>query len=79
MTVSACNRPPERLAVQYPPVEDLTCPPEPAAPGRDADEAAGLRFDAAALVAGRACRDALGRVCRWHAERGAKIMCDKGD
>jgi hypothetical protein len=29
-----------------------------------------LRFDAAALLAGRACRDALGRVCRWHGERG---------
>jgi len=29
-----------------------------------------LRFDAAALIAGRACRDALGRLCRWHVARG---------
>jgi hypothetical protein len=57
-------------ALQHPPVEDLACPAEPAAPPAEADENAMLRFDAAALLAGRACRDALGRVCRWHVERG---------
>jgi len=36
---------------------------------------AGLRFDLAALLAGRACRDALARVCGWHVERGAAVTC----
>ncbi|HWL47766.1 MAG TPA: hypothetical protein VNQ31_08625 [Sphingomonadaceae bacterium] len=76
MTASACSRPPAPPALQHPPVEDLTCPAEPAAPPPGADETAALRFDAAGLLAGRACRDALARVCRWHAERGlAGVAC----
>ena len=70
MTASACNRPPAPPAVQHPPAIDLACPAEPPAPGPDATGIEALHFDAAALLAGRACRDALGRVCRWHVERG---------
>lgn len=48
-------------------------------PGGDIDwpafDAAGLAFDAQALVAGRSCRDALARVCAWHVARGAKAAC----
>jgi hypothetical protein len=30
------------------------------------------------LIAGRDCRDSLGRVCRWQVERGDKeVDCDK--
>ncbi|HEX7821062.1 MAG TPA: hypothetical protein VF463_10635 [Sphingobium sp.] len=36
---------------------------------------AGLDFDIAALAAGRSCRDALARACRWHADRGMKVAC----
>ena len=50
----------------------------------DASEAAGLarpnddQFNNQALIAGRDCRDALGRVCHWHVERGDKeVDCDK--
>jgi hypothetical protein len=76
MIVSACSRAPAPLALQHPPVEDLACPAEPAAPGAEASEIDMLRFDAAALLAGRACRDALGRLCRWHVERGLTgIVC----
>jgi hypothetical protein len=33
-------------------------------------------FNDAVLLAGRACRDALARVCRWHAERGDRdVRC----
>ncbi len=38
-------------------------------------DAAALAFDRAALVAGRSCRDALGRVCAWHQARGLKLSC----
>jgi hypothetical protein len=48
-------------------------------PGGDIDwpafDAAGLDFDRAALLAGRACRDALARACRWHRDRGAEVSC----
>lgn len=68
MSASACNRPRERIVVQHPPAEDLICPAEPAVPvGEGADY---LAFDRDVLLAGRGCRDALARVCRWHVERG---------
>lgn len=35
----------------------------------------GLMFDVAVRAAGAACRDALARVCRWHKERGAELVC----
>jgi hypothetical protein len=38
------------------------------------DQAA-LAFDRNALLAGRSCRDALARVCRWHRQRGAELTC----
>jgi hypothetical protein len=30
-------------------------------------------FNDAVLLAGRGCRDALARVCRWHVERGMTL------
>lgn len=61
----------------HPPPADLRCAPEPEAPGDDATEADALAFDGAALMAGRDCRDALARVCRWHVERGARgLTCE---
>ena len=72
-------------AGSHPPADDLACQGEPAAPvvtmtdAGDIDwnafDAAGLDFDRAALIAGRSCRDALGRVCRWHRDRGMKVIC----
>lgn len=37
----------------------------------------GLYFDKMVREAGQECRDALARVCRWHAERGAQVSCPK--
>ena len=68
--VSACNKPPERVALLHPPVADLTCPAEPAIPAEDAAESAFLAWDQAVLLAGRACRDALARVRSWHVDQG---------
>jgi hypothetical protein len=58
-------------------VIDLTCPAEPAALTDEQilGDPAGLLeqgFNDEALIAGRACRDALARVCQWHKDRGAK-------
>ena len=73
--VSGCNNPPAPQAASHPPALDLTCPDEPTAltdeqAGSDQGEALEQDFNNRALLAGRACRDALGRVCRWHKERG---------
>lgn len=78
MLACGCSRLPAPPAVQHPPAEDLTCPAEPPAPALSPDDdLTALRFDAAVLVAGRACRDALARVCRWHGERGMTgVACD---
>lgn len=69
----------------HPPAEDLRCAAEPDAPalppvGADAADwsafdAAGLAFDRDALIAGRDCRAALARVCRWHVARGMEGDC----
>ncbi|WP_161626348.1 hypothetical protein [Sphingobium ummariense] len=69
----------------HPPADDLACLPEPAAPelpavGADdaawaAFDRAGLAFDRDALLAGRSCRDALARACRWHRDRGMEVSC----
>jgi hypothetical protein len=72
---SGCNRPPAPTAASHPPALDLTCPAEPEAltddqAGSDEGEALEQAFDNGVLLNGRACRDALGRVCRWHVERG---------
>lgn len=73
------------LAISHPPVDDLTCASEPDAPvvppvgagdtAWAAFDQAALAFDRKALLAGRSCRDALGRVCRWHKARGAQLEC----
>jgi hypothetical protein len=39
----------------------------------DADGSAERAWDDAVLLAGRGCRDALARVCRWHVERGLRL------
>jgi hypothetical protein len=41
----------------------------------DTDGAAENAFNDAVLLAGRGCRDALARVCRWHQTRGAAVTC----
>lgn len=87
---SACNKPPAPQSASHPPALDLVCLAEPPALtdeqviADDASEAAGLgrpndeRFNDQALIAGRDCRDTLGRVCRWHVERGDReVDCDK--
>lgn len=70
------------MATSHPPVDDLACaaePQAPALPAGDIDWAAfdraGLAFDRDALLAGRSCRDALARVCRWHRARGMEVSC----
>ena len=88
--VSGCNRPPAPQAASHPPALDLTCSPEPTGItdaqviADDASDAAGNgrpneeAFNNATLIAGRNCRDALGRVCLWHVERGDKeVDCDR--
>jgi hypothetical protein len=60
------------------------CPPEPAALTDAqvlADPTGELerRFNDDALLAGRACRDALRRACEWHRDRGARdLKCEVG-
>jgi hypothetical protein len=90
LAASGCNKPPAPQSASHPPALDLVCQAEP--PGitddqvlaDDASEAAGLgrpneeAFNNAALISGRDCRDALGRVCHWHVNRGDKgVDCDK--
>lgn len=63
----------------------MVCQMEPAAPVVPAADApladqqafvrAALDFDRDALLAGRSCRDALGRVCAWHRARGMMLVC----
>lgn len=65
-------------ATSHPPVDDLRCQDEPRALTdaevlADVDGKAEGEFNDKGLIAGRSCRDALGRVCRWHVERGMKI------
>jgi hypothetical protein len=74
-TACGTNRLPAPQAASHPPALDLTCPAEPDAltdeqAGSDQGEALEQQFNNSALLAGRSCRDALGRVCRWHVERG---------
>jgi hypothetical protein len=58
------------------------CPSEPSALSdeqvvADRDGSAERAFDDAVLLAGRACRDSLRRVCEWHKARGAAdLKCD---
>jgi hypothetical protein len=33
-------------------------------------------FNDAVLLAGRSCRDALRRVCVWHQQHDAALICD---
>ena len=78
--IGACahNSQPVRLGVQHPIAEDLVCPAEPPALTDEqiaADPEGRLedRFNTDVLLAGRACRDALARACRWHVERGLAL------
>lgn len=74
---SACSNKPVHTISSHPPVADLMCPAEPAAPGDDATDAVSLLFDSQVLIAGRECRDALARVCAWHVARGmTDARCD---
>jgi hypothetical protein len=42
----------------------------------DADGIAEEGFNDGVLIAGRSCRDALGRVCQWHRERSdPRLIC----
>jgi hypothetical protein len=59
----------------HPPVADLTCPEEPGIQALLMLDPTGLTFDKAVREVGQVCRDALARVCRWHAERGAQVTC----
>lgn len=69
LSASACSRSPARPVASHPPAADLSCPAEPDVP-TDPTEASADAFDDAVLITGRACRDALVRVCQWHLARG---------
>lgn len=78
---SGCNKPPAPATASSPPAIDLTCPAEPQALTdaqviADTDGSLEQQFEIDAIMAGRACRDALHRVCMWHKERGATVDCD---
>jgi hypothetical protein len=80
--VSGCNKPPAPSTASSPPAIDLVCPAEPVALTdeqviADVDGSLERQFELDALIAGRACRDALHRVCEWHKARGSSIDCDK--
>ena len=67
--------PPVASAASHPPAADLTCPAEPGALTdaqilADPDGVLENEFNDAVLMAARACRDALARVCEWHRLRG---------
>jgi hypothetical protein len=77
IAASGCSRAPEPKAASHPPALDLVCLPEPVALTdeevmADVDGSRDDRFKAEAIIAGRACRDALARVCQWHRDRGAE-------
>lgn len=74
MSASGCNNPPAPAA-SHPPIVDLNCPAEPDVIAMLEADPSGVTFDAAVRKAGQECRDALGRVCRWHKERGANVTC----
>jgi hypothetical protein len=61
--------------VSSPPIADLTCPAEPDVVAMLAQDPSGLSFDIAVRQAGESCRQALIRVCTWHKERGADVVC----
>jgi hypothetical protein len=76
IAVSGCNNKPA-VTVSHPPSADLTCPIEPPALTDEQilGDPSGLldqQFNDDAIIAGRACRDALARVCQWHKDRGNK-------
>lgn len=79
--ITACNKPPAPATASSPPAIDLTCPAEPTALTdaqviADVDGSLDRQFELDAIIAGRACRDALHRVCEWHKQRGVVIDCD---
>lgn len=73
ISASCFNKPPERLVVQHPNAADLICPAEPDLASSLAADASGLQFEKDVLLAGRGCRDALARVCKWHVMRGLAL------
>jgi acetyl esterase/lipase len=73
---SACQPSSPHVALaSHPPSVDLTCPDEPLIDAMLVADPSGVTFDAAVRKAGQDCRDALARVCRWHQERGAVVIC----
>lgn len=70
----SCSSPPASVA-SHPPSVDLNCPAEPDVVEALAADPSGLAFDVAVRAAGQACRDANARLCRWHKERGAEVIC----
>jgi hypothetical protein len=70
MSVSGCGSDQTHPVVVHPPVEDLLCPAEPLVNFDPTDELAGVRYDESVRKSGQLCRDALGRVCRWHVAQG---------
>lgn len=78
LITNACagNRPPA-AAASHPPTVDLTCLAEPDVVKLLEADPTGLSFDIAVRQAGEACRQALMRVCAWHKERGADVVCTK--
>src|SRR4051812_38465049 len=84
LALAACasNRPPAPQTPSHPPAADLRCLAEPnalseAEASADNGDAIERDFNDGTLLAGRSCRDALGRVCRWHKERGdPSLICD---
>ncbi len=61
--------------VPLPPAEDLTCPAEPTVPAEDATENDVWMWQMDVLLAGRDCRDAIARLCRWHQKFGFAGTC----
>jgi len=80
IAASGCSKPPVESAASHPPAMDLRCPAEPAALTReqviaDVDGSVEQQFTLDAIMAGRACRDALQRTCQWHKDRGMDVDC----
>jgi hypothetical protein len=77
-TIVACQPSnPRAVSASHPPAADLVCPAEPDVAAMLSQDPTGLQFDMAVREAGQGCREALARVCRWHKERGADVVCPK--
>ncbi len=77
LTMTACGSSNPPVQISHPPLVDLTCPGEPDIVVSLMADPSGLAFDIATRSAGESCRAALKRVCAWHKERGAEVICAK--